>query len=80
MPDPETMAAYREAYDAWQKQLAGVHEFLIEGKRPNPLQIKGLLNRESRAKRKYDEARLKLLGIEDDDASLADDEDEGPSA
>ena len=67
VPEPETLEEYRAAYEAWQKHLAGVHDFLLEGKRPaNPLQIKGLLNREARAKRKYDLARFKLLGIEGD--------------
>lgn len=75
MPDPETIADYKAAYEDWQKQLAALHDFLIEGKRPaNPLQIKGLLNRESRSKRKYDAARLRLLGIESEDVS--DDEDD----
>jgi hypothetical protein len=70
---------YREAYEAWQKQLTGLHEVFLEGKRPDPVRLKGLLNRESRAKRKYDLARLKLLGIEEegpfDDGD--DDEDDG---
>lgn len=61
-PDPKT--AYREAYEQWQKHLAGVHDLLLEGKRLPPEQIKGLLNRESRAKEKYDEARKRLLGID----------------
>jgi hypothetical protein len=34
------------------------------------------LNRESRAKRKYDVARLRLLGIEEEDDSLIDDSEE----
>ena len=77
MPDPETIADYKAAYDAWQKQLSGVHDFLLGGKRPaNPLQIKGLLNREARAKRNYDVARLRLLGIEDDSAADDDNEDD----
>lgn len=57
--------AYREAYDAWQKQLAGLHDFLLEGNRIPPEQIKGLLNREARAKERYDAARRRLLGISD---------------
>jgi hypothetical protein len=80
MPEPETIEEYRAAYDAWQKQLTGLHDFLLEGKRPaGPLQIKGLLNREARAKRKYDLARFKLLGIEEDDASIDDGEDDEES-
>ena len=37
-----------------------------------PDQLKGLLNRESRAKDKYEAARLKLLGLEDESATAAD--------
>lgn len=57
--------AYREAYEDWQRQLAGVHEFLLYGKRLPPDQVKGLLNREARAKARYDAARRTLLGIEE---------------
>ena len=74
MPDPETVAEYREAYATWQKHLSGLHAFLLEGQRLDPLRIKGLLNREARAKRRYDHARLKLLGIEDE-SDLGDDVD-----
>jgi hypothetical protein len=62
----DRVAEYRAAYEAWQKQLAGLHEVFLEGKRPDPVRLKGLLNRESRAKRRYDVARLKLLGIEEE--------------
>jgi hypothetical protein len=75
MPDPETIAEYREAYENWQKQLESLHVFLLEGQRLDPMRIKGLLNRESRWKRRYDRARLKLLGIEEDAGSG--DEDDG---
>jgi hypothetical protein len=71
----DKVQAYREAYDAWQKQLAALHEVFLEGKRINPIQIKGLLNRESRAKRRYDHARLRLLGIEEDGAGEDEEED-----
>jgi hypothetical protein len=37
------------------------------------VRLKGLLNRESRAKRRYDQARLRLLGIEEENASFIDD-------
>ena len=57
--------AYREAYEDWQKHLQGVHGLLLEGQRLPPEQIKGLLNREARAKERYDLARKRLLGIED---------------
>jgi hypothetical protein len=46
----------------------------LEGKRLDPIRLKGLLNRESRAKRGYDRARLRLLGIDED--IIVDDEGE----
>ena len=61
--DPQQ--AYRAAYEQWQRQLAGVHDLLLEGKRLPPEQIKGLLNREARAKERYDAARRRLLGIDE---------------
>ncbi len=63
-PDGDPKRDYREAYEQWQKHLAGVHDLLLEGKRLPPDQIKGLLNREARAKERYDAARLRLLGID----------------
>jgi hypothetical protein len=66
MTTDDRLAAYREAYEAWQDQLAGLHEVFLEGKRLDPVRLKGLLNRESRAKRRYDSARLRLLGIEEE--------------
>lgn len=63
--DEATAAAYREAWDAWSKQVAHVHRVFLERETIKPEQIKGLLNREARAKEKYDAARLRLLGIED---------------
>ncbi len=60
----ETAAAYREAWDAWRKQVDHLHRFFFEGEKLGPDQVKGLLNREARAKEKYDAARRKLLGIE----------------
>jgi hypothetical protein len=56
-----------------------LHAFLLEGQRLDPIRIKGLLNREARAKRRYDAARLKLLGIEDE-GDLLDDEGEEDEA
>ena len=61
--DPKT--AYREAYDRWQQQLDGVHRLLLDGERLPPDRIKGLLNREARAKERYDQARRRLLGIDE---------------
>jgi hypothetical protein len=54
---------YRKAYQDWQDQLAGVHRVLLEGERMEPPKLKGLLNREARAKERYDAARRKLLGL-----------------
>jgi hypothetical protein len=76
MPDDETKAAYKDAYDNWQRQLTALHELLLDGKRIPPIQIKGLLNREARAKRNYDRARLALLGIEEEAEIDDSDEDE----
>lgn len=57
-------AAYLAAYDDWQRKLGELHEVFLEGTRtPVGDQFKGLLNREARAKEKYDRARLELLGI-----------------
>jgi hypothetical protein len=72
----EKVEVYKEAYETWQRQLAALHEVLLEHKRLDPLRLKGLLNRESRSKRKYDAARLRLLGIEADEPLSDDDEDE----
>ena len=60
----ERRAAYLTAYEDWQKQLAALHEVFLDGtKTLGGDQMKGLLNREARAKERYDEARLRLLGI-----------------
>ncbi len=76
MADEETKQAYREAYEGWQKQLSGLHEVFLDDKRPDPIRLKGLLNRESRAKRRYDHARLRLLGLEEEEI-VEDEGDEG---
>jgi hypothetical protein len=61
----ERRDAYRQAYEAWQAQLTILHEVLLDGTRSLPGDaMKGLLNREARAKQRYDEARLRLLGID----------------
>ena len=65
MVDDATREAYREALEGWTKQLERVHEVLLEGEPLTPDRLKGLLNREARAKQAYDEARLKLLGLEE---------------
>jgi len=65
----ERKRAYLDAYEDWQKKLAALHEVFLEGKRLEGDQMKGLLNREARAKEKYDAARLELLGIPSAEAS-----------
>ena len=60
----ERRDAYLASYNDWQKKLADLHAVFLDGtKTPVGDQFKGLLNREARAKEKYDEARLELLGI-----------------
>ena len=62
----ERRQAYLQAYEDWQKQLQALHEVFLDGTRtPVGDQFKGLLNREARAKERYDKARLELLGIPD---------------
>lgn len=63
MATSEAQQRYREALEAWQKQLEGVHRLLLDGERLPPEQIKGLLGREARAKERYEAARRELLGI-----------------
>ena len=71
--DEETAAAYREAWEAWSKHIEGVHRVFLGDEKLRPDAIKGLLNRESRAKVKYDAARLRLLGLEEEPVSDEDD-------
>ena len=59
--------AYREAYEAWQEQLRALHRVLLEGEPSPPPRLKGLLNREARAKERYDSARKRLLGLPEED-------------
>ncbi|MBI1886067.1 MAG: hypothetical protein HYS09_07140 [Chloroflexi bacterium] len=54
---------YQESYSAWLKQLEALHKVLLEGDRLDPPRLKGLLNREARAKERYDQARRGLLGL-----------------
>jgi hypothetical protein len=72
----DKVAVYKEAYETWQRHLAALHEFFLEKKRIDPLRLKGILNREARSKRKYDQARLRLLGIEEDAPLFDDTEDD----
>jgi hypothetical protein len=60
--DEDTARAYRAAWEAWRKQVEHVHRVFLDGEAIRPDQIKGLLNREARAKDAYDAARLRLLG------------------
>jgi hypothetical protein len=64
MPD-DVKDEYRQAYEGWKKQLEDLHRVLIDGERLEPPKLKGLLNREARAKERYDAARRKLLGLSD---------------
>ena len=60
----ERREAYLSAYRDWQKQLMTLHEVFLDGtKTLAGDQMKGLLNREARAKERYDHARQELLGI-----------------
>ena len=77
MAEEDKVAEYRAAYDTWQRHLADLHAFFLDKQRIDPLRLKGVLVREARSKRKYDAARLKLLGIEEDGPfGDGDDEDE----
>ncbi len=62
--DEDLKREYVAAYEAWQQQLLALHGVLLEGERMDPPRLKGLLNREVRAKEKYEEARRRLLGLE----------------
>ncbi len=61
--DPQRQSEYREAWEAWQRQLSRMHEVFLDGAPLEPPKLKGLLNREARAKQRYDAAREALLGI-----------------
>lgn len=61
--DPERQAEYRQAFEAWEKHLQALHRVFLDGDAMEPPKLKGLLNREARAKERYDAARLALLGI-----------------
>ena len=74
MPDEQTKQEYLSAYEAWLRHLAEVHAVLLEGRRLDPPRLKGLLNREARAKLRYDAARRRLLGIPDEASDIDDEE------
>ena len=65
----ERRKTYLDAYEDWQKKVQALHEVFLDGKQLEGDQMKGLLNREARAKEKYDAARLDLLGIPSAEAS-----------
>jgi hypothetical protein len=75
MAEVDKVAEYRAAYETWQRHLAALHAFFLDKERIDPLRLKGILVREARSKRKYDAARLKLLGIEEE-GPFSDDDDE----
>ena len=62
--DEATASSYREALAAWMKQAEHLGRVFLEDEPIKPDQIKGLLNRESRAFEKFQEARLRLLGLD----------------
>ena len=64
--DESTTQAYREAWEAWRKQVDHLHRVFLEAEPIRPDQLKGLLNREARAKERYNAARLRLLGLDDE--------------
>jgi hypothetical protein len=57
---------YLDAYEAWQTQLRALHRVMVEGERLEPPKLKALLNREARAKERYDHARRALLGLSEE--------------
>ena len=61
--EDDVREAYREAWDSWWRQLERLHAFFLDGERMEPSALKGLLNREARAKERYEQARRRLLGI-----------------
>ena len=65
MAQESPQAAYRSAYEGWQKQIEQLHAVLLDGEVLHPTKLKGLLNREASAKDRYDDARRRLLGIPD---------------
>ena len=69
---------YEFAWIAWQKQLSRVHDVFLKGEEISPDRLKGLLNRESRAKDAYDEARNRLIGILPDPGSSSVKEERNP--
>ena len=65
-PSDEVRREYQEAFQAWLRQLEALHRVLLAGERLDPPRLKGLLNREARAKERYERARRRLLGLSPD--------------
>jgi len=63
---PDRKQDYLDAYEAWQTQLQALHRVMLEGDRLDPPKLKALLNREARAKERYDRARRALLGLSEE--------------
>ncbi len=68
--DDVTARAYLAAWEVWTKQIGHVHRVFLEDEPIAPAQLKGLLNRETRAKEAYDAARQRLLGMKGELAGL----------
>ncbi len=62
--DADRKQEYRQAYQAWQRQLENLHRVVLDDESMEPPKLKGLLHREARAKERYDAARGALLGVE----------------
>ena len=69
--DSQRQEEYRQAYAAWQEQLQSLHSVLLDGRTLDAPKLKGLLNRETRAKERYDQARLALLGLDEESDPFA---------
>jgi hypothetical protein len=68
---PEVAATYRAAWEAWMKQIEQVNRVFLDGEKIEPAQIKGLLNREARAKEAFEVARARLLGLDESELPRA---------
>jgi hypothetical protein len=60
----EDIERYLDAFNYWQQMLTNLHAILFDEKEvKDPSVIKGALNREARAKEKYEEQRKEIFGI-----------------
>jgi hypothetical protein len=62
--DADVASSYQEAWAAWMKQAEHLNRVFLEDEAIEPMQMKGLLNREARAFEKFGDARDRLLGID----------------